>query len=161
MAVATYGNLGCKPEESPPEGQAAAHGLEAAVIALLEVSQVLLCLGIRSQHPPKPLQLQNLFRDRRWRINWTMNATMPCAGVPWWHFALMPEPAWLMAAALGRMTVYEREDKEFQNVGAEVLPGRDWFGLPHLPAARHSSNEGRLSLSQPLHPVQDKGFCRQ
>lgn len=31
------------------------------VTALLEVSQVFLCLGILSQHLPKPLQLQNLF----------------------------------------------------------------------------------------------------
>lgn len=69
-----------------------------AFIVLLEVSLVLLCLGIRSQHPPKPLQLQNLFRDRRWRINWTMNATMP----PWWHFALMPEPAWLNGSSSGQ-----------------------------------------------------------
>lgn len=28
MAVATCGGLGCKPGESPPEGEAAAHGLE-------------------------------------------------------------------------------------------------------------------------------------
>lgn len=32
-----------------------------AVTALLEVSQVFLCLGIQFQYSPKPLQLQNCF----------------------------------------------------------------------------------------------------
>lgn len=41
-----------------------------------------------------------------------MNAMVPRAGVPWLPFALIPEPAWLVAAALGRMTVLGTGDKQ-------------------------------------------------
>lgn len=61
VAVATCGSLGCTPGESPPEGEAAAWGLQPCFHCSSEVSQVFLCLGILFQHRPKPLQLQNRF----------------------------------------------------------------------------------------------------
>lgn len=41
-----------------------------------------------------------------------MNAMVPRAGVPWWPFALIPEPAWRVAAALGRVTVHGIGDRQ-------------------------------------------------
>lgn len=35
-----------------------------------------------------------------------MKVTVPCAGVPWWPFALTPEPVRHVAAAVGRLTVH-------------------------------------------------------
>lgn len=67
-----------------------------------------------------------------------------------------------MAAVLGRMIVYERErTNSSKMLELKFYLAEIGFGLPHLPTARHSINEGRLSLSQPLDPVQDKGFCGQ
>lgn len=41
-----------------------------------------------------------------------MNAMVPCAGVPWLPFSLIPEPAGLVAAALGRMAARGIGDKQ-------------------------------------------------
>lgn len=81
-----------------------------------------------------------------------MNATVPCAGVPPWPFALIPESVGLVAAAVGRLTVHGIDENQLM---LELEFDLAEIGLAS-PTCLHKARQGRGRLG-PSVPLQGKG----